>query len=264
MVMAGTESTLDEMMENARISKGTKRKELSKQGSTGSMDSDISEDSSASSNSWSGDSGDPTSQLLVAHMDPAIFCDRDLMDLFENEIRKYDPEAKIYYFKNFCRARIDMDSVATACVAKQELHDRHFGSRTLKCYYFRDLLLGRRNSDHLELPPLDKQFLISPPASPPVGWEPVHEGEPIIDYDLLAALASLQPGESHELHPGAQERNIPAIILQPCDEIEDDLKTASFSPMDLSDEDDDDGENQPVHQKKFKPRITQTRRPPLQ
>ena len=42
---------------------------------------------------------------------------------------------------------------------------------------------------------MEKQYLISPPASPPVGWEPVHEGEPVIDLRLIAALAALQPGE---------------------------------------------------------------------
>jgi hypothetical protein len=47
---------------------------------------------------------------------------------------------------------------------------------------------------HLKLPPLTKQFLISPPASPPLDWEPVHEAEPVINFDLLHAMASLAPG----------------------------------------------------------------------
>lgn len=47
---------------------------------------------------------------------------------------------------------------------------------------------------HLQPPALTKQFLISPPASPPVGWHPREEGEPLVNHDLLAAIANLSTG----------------------------------------------------------------------
>lgn len=44
---------------------------------------------------------------------------------------------------------------------------------------------------HLKLPPLEKQFLISPPCSPPVGWVQQSEMAPIVcDFDLMARLAA--------------------------------------------------------------------------
>lgn len=44
----------------------------------------------------------------------------------------------------------------------------------------------------LRPPSLEKQFLISPPASPPVGWEQSKEMAPVVcNFDLIARLAAL-------------------------------------------------------------------------
>jgi hypothetical protein len=49
-------------------------------------------------------------------------------------------------------------------------------------------------SRYLLPPKPEKQFLISPPSSPPDGWESVNEKQPTINYDLIAAINSLAPG----------------------------------------------------------------------
>lgn len=57
-----------------------------------------------------------------------------------------------------------------------------------------------------------KQYLISPPSSPPLGWQQAEESEPhLINHDLLAALANLNPGEVHEIH--APSENQPGILV---------------------------------------------------
>ena len=48
---------------------------------------------------------------------------------------------------------------------------------------------------YLHTPALTKQFLISPPTSPPVGWQQPKEDRPVVDYDLLQAMAQLAPGQ---------------------------------------------------------------------
>lgn len=39
----------------------------------------------------------------------------------------------------------------------------------------------------------------------------MNQGEPIVSHDLLAALANLKAGESHELHPPSTDH--PGIVI---------------------------------------------------
>nr|AAW26573.1 SJCHGC00439 protein [Schistosoma japonicum] len=74
-----------------------------------------------------------------------------------------------------------------------------------------------RPMKHLAPPKPPRLFLLSPPASPPIGWEPKPECEPVINYELLHALASLAPGETFELHPRDQVNQHPSIVITPCE-----------------------------------------------
>ncbi|KAF6774615.1 hypothetical protein AHF37_06490 [Paragonimus kellicotti] len=76
---------------------------------------------------------------------------------------------------------------------------------------------SRPKMKHLAPPKPSRLYLLSPPASPPVGWEPKPECEPIINYELLEALAALAPGEAFELHPRDQEHRHPSIVITPCE-----------------------------------------------
>jgi hypothetical protein len=58
--------------------------------------------------------------------------------------------------------------------------------------FFKPIKL-KNTRPYLEPPKNTKTFLISPPSSPPIGWEQNFEDPPVINYDLLAALTKLNP-----------------------------------------------------------------------
>ncbi|KAH9948125.1 Calcipressin [Amylocystis lapponica] len=69
------------------------------------------------------------------------------------------------------------------------------------------------NNNFLRPPEIEKNFLISPPGSPPVGWEPIREeppnATPLAD-DLIAALRKVQLQAERE-----QRGAGPEVLLEP-------------------------------------------------
>jgi len=103
------------------------------------------------------------------------------------------------------------------------------------------------NASYLKPPAIEKNFLISPPGSPPVGWEPVKEdppnSSPLAD-DLIQALRKLktfdddQPAYEQLLDP--LEGSGVGVFIEDCD--------ARFS-LDVADDDWVYGETAPARQK---------------
>jgi len=62
------------------------------------------------------------------------------------------------------------------------------------CFLIQQLPAEAPQDAHLKPPPLGKQYLISPPASPPLDWEVMAERTPALNYDLINAIAAMGPG----------------------------------------------------------------------
>lgn len=152
---------------------------------------------------------DLPSSIIVTNIHADVFANDDLRHEMEELFRLFSDSATFQWLKSFRRLRVNFDSGVAAANARLKLHQYPFGNSLITCYFAQPVTPVAHK--YLKPPAPFKQFLISPPASPPEGWEPREEGEPLVNHDLLAALANLMPGESHELHPPTPEH--PAIIV---------------------------------------------------
>jgi len=167
----------------------------------------------------SGEEEEPTKTLVVTNVDSEVFVDELIKSEFEAEFLAFDKTAAFYYIRTFRRVRIDFSSSSPAAAARSSLNMKVFGVNPIHCYFIKVYGPSAPEEAFLQPPPLEKQFLISPPCSPPVGWEQPREGQPVVDYDLLAAIAELAPGEDHELQPSTSRT--PSIVVQLCQGQED-------------------------------------------
>ncbi|KAJ6466030.1 Calcipressin-domain-containing protein [Mycena vitilis] len=80
-------------------------------------------------------------------------------------------------------------------------------------------------ANYLRPPAIEKNFLISPPGSPPVGWEPIKEEPPNstpLAEDLISALRKLQVNEKHSsgvevlIEPDDGDSGV-GVYVQDCD-----------------------------------------------
>ncbi|CAF0951500.1 unnamed protein product [Brachionus calyciflorus] len=151
--------------------------------------------------------------IIVAQLPNELFASLDVKSEFERLFLSLESNCKFFYFRIFKRCLIQFEHPINAILARFELDDYLFLNDKLRIFLTKPITL-KNSRPFLELPKNDKTFLISPPSSPPVGWEQTHEDPPIINYDLLAALSKLNPNEPCELIKSTN--SFPGIVVHPC------------------------------------------------
>jgi len=177
-------------------------------------------------NNLSVDDEDLPKSLIVTNVHHMVFDDETTKSEFEMMFQEVVPPVAFHYLRSFQRVRVDFTSNVAAGLVKNSLDLTLVRDQPIHCYFLQVLSPCNSEATFLQPPPVERAFLISPPCSPPVGWVQPRESCPVpLDYELLAALAQLNPGENHELHPSKEVtiqgkcQRTPSIVVQVCEEL---------------------------------------------
>ncbi|CAI5445744.1 unnamed protein product [Caenorhabditis angaria] len=160
---------------------------------------------------------DLPNSIIVTQVPEEVFVNPDDKANFSKLFTQIEEHIHFDFLKSFRRVRVIFSSPENATAAKLIVQGFSYKGHELKAFFAQRVYLSAsQSSTLLSPPPLEKQFLISPPCSPPVGWEQMKEMAPVVcNFDLMARLASFAIDEKYEVHNG--DESTPTIVVHPCE-----------------------------------------------
>ncbi|KAF2114689.1 Calcipressin-domain-containing protein [Lophiotrema nucula] len=135
----------------------------------------------------------PSNTLIITNLQaPEIFVPSNLIQIRET-INQYAPIHTWAPLKSFRRIVTSFFDIDSAISIRQKLDGEILMGCRIRVYFGLNTPLNPTDQ-HLPLPKSDKLFFISPPPSPPMGWEMHNEDAPnkiVHAEDLAVALARL-------------------------------------------------------------------------
>ncbi|KAF8979814.1 carbohydrate-binding module 1 protein [Entomortierella lignicola] len=135
-----------------------------------------------------------TNTLTITNLEAVHFEKETMLKLKA----KAESFGEVYYFapiKSFYRVFVVYHSTFDAQRAKEQLHNTAFEGTTIRVYYGQHTEISVDPASRFLHPPeLEKNWLISPPGSPPIGWSQVREDPPNSVHladDLVKALLEM-------------------------------------------------------------------------
>lgn len=133
----------------------------------------------------------PTNTLILTNIPENIFND-NLLDMLRELVESIAPVEAWIPLRSFTRVVATFKTSDEAVDVRMAVDGQCLLGQNIKIFY------GNAQPRHtlLEVPALEKNWLISPPGSPPVGWTQIREDPPIKHEELYAALATLEETSS--------------------------------------------------------------------
>ena len=180
----------------------------------------------------------PSNTLIITNLnDPAIFGPTNLATIKA----ALDSHATTYSFsplKSFRRIIASFYSVDAAIDIRTKLDGENVLGQRIRVYFGAETKITTQEDQHLKAPSTGKLFFISPPPSPPHGWESRLEDAPNKEVhaedlaDALHKLSSVPEDESVQHVEQVEQQTAPVSVTLPAvQRSRADSRTIVYSPV---------------------------------